>query len=176
MVLVGVVTLLVPLFQSKLDVPVAQQLPDWHPTVVTAAPPTSKIPIVLTEDEAKSQLAQQVINDHFAVESLVGSWVPEVSAKKLGLVVAGTTFDYTAILAEYHRLLDVYPQALLLKSGDYKTFRYPDYWITVVASPFPSASGANGWCDTMGIGPSDCLAARLTHTAGSQGNTVSRNR
>ncbi|MET8850709.1 hypothetical protein [Amycolatopsis sp. NPDC004625] len=175
-VLVGVLATIASHLQPVPQIPGTQQPPLSTPLSSTNNAPSSPVPAVDNESLAKTELEQQVVNDQAEVEALLGSWVPELSAKKVGLVVSGTTFDYRTILAEYHHLVGVYPHALLLKSQDYTTFRLPDYWITVVAVPFPSAAAANGWCDSMRIGPSDCLAARLTHTPGSQGNTVTRNR
>lgn len=175
MVLVGVLAMVVPLLRTTRGVSSAQQWPAATTVYATTAPPSSTVPV--TDVNAPgTELERQVVKDRSAVEALLGSWVPEVSAKKAGLVAGGTTFDEAAILAEYRQLAARYPQALLLKSGDYATFRLPGYWVTVVAIPFTNAEDANAWCDSMGIGPSDCLAARLTHTAGSQGNTVTRNR
>ncbi|WP_410608181.1 hypothetical protein [Amycolatopsis sp. lyj-109] len=175
-VLVGVLATVIPLLRPAREVSSAQQWPAATPVFSTNAALPASTSDSKPEGTARTQLEQRVVEDRASVEALVGSWVPEVSAKKVGLVVSGTTFDYPAILAEHRHLLAVYPQALLLKSQDYQTFRLPDYWVTVVAIPFTTAAGANTWCDNMGIGPSDCLAARLTHTAGSQGNTVTRNR
>ncbi|MFG1645568.1 hypothetical protein ACGFMK_35250 [Amycolatopsis sp. NPDC049252] len=140
--------------------------------VPSTAPPTEHA----TRLSAQEYLQGQVGADRSAVEALVGSWVPEVSAKKLGLVAGGIVYDYPDIWADYQRLSGTYPRALLLKSENYATFGLPDYWITVVAMPFPRAADANAWCDSRNIGPGDCLAARLTHDAGSKGNTVTRTR
>jgi hypothetical protein len=48
------------------------------------------------------------------------------------------------------------------------------HWITVVSQRFSTTATANAWCDSENIGPSDCLAARLTHDPHLHGNTVTR--
>ncbi len=141
-------------------------------TAPTSGPPTDNE----TRLSAQDHLQEQVHADRLATEALVGSWVPEVSAKRLGLVAGGVVYDYQNIWADYRRLSSTYPKALLLKSEAFTTFGQPDYWVTVIATPFSSAADANAWCDSRKIGPSDCLAARLTHEVGSKGNTVTRDR
>jgi len=45
----------------------------------------------------------------------------------------------------------------------------PDAWVTLAASASPDANGANGWCDSKGLGPNDCFA-RLISTANPTAN------
>jgi serine/threonine-protein kinase len=138
--------------------------------------PTAPVPTTgpQAEQDALAQLQGQVTADHAKVEALVGSWVPEVSAKKLGVVVGPVVYDYVQIWSDHRGLVLRYPGALLLKSGDYTTFGRSGYWITVVPQRFSTAAAANAWCDSENIGPSDCLAARLTHDPHLHGNTVTR--
>lgn len=159
---------------------VAQAPPPGQPTDTvtapdTAAPETTEPPVTtMDEASARTALDQQVSTDHTAVEQLVGSWVPQLSAKKVGLVADGITYDYESILSDYQNEVAQYPGALLLKSGDYSSFKFPGFYVTVAPQSFGSAAAANQWCDSQNIDADDCFAKRLMHTGGYQGNTVGR--
>jgi serine/threonine-protein kinase len=43
-----------------------------------------------------------------------------------------------------------------------------------VAQPFATADQAIAWCTAQGFAPTQCLAKRLSHTGGPQGNTAQR--
>lgn len=143
------------------------------PTVETTEPTPTPTPT--DEASAEAALAQQVSADHGQVEQLVGLWVPQVSSKKLGLVVNGVTYDYQQIWADYQQLAAQYPGALLLRSSDYTSFTYSDFWVTVVPQTFDTPDGANAWCDSQNIDANDCFAKKLMHTGGVAGTTVFRN-
>lgn len=100
------------------------------------------------------------------VETLVGQWVPQLSAKRPGLVANGITYDYVAILQDFRATQARYPDALLLFSGDYSSFRYGDFWITVVPRPYTDGPTTNNWCDTEGIPVDDCYAKMISRTVG----------
>ncbi|WP_328644911.1 hypothetical protein OHS58_31490 [Amycolatopsis sp. NBC_00348] len=133
-------------------------------TETTSAAPT----------DARSLLQQQVDQDRAQVEQLVGSWLPQLSAKKPDMLANGVTYDYDAIWADFVTNRQQHPQALLLWSGDYSSFKYPDFWITVEAQSFGDGASANTWCDSYGINKDDCYAKRLMHTGGYAGNTLLR--
>lgn len=121
-----------------------------------------------------AQLLRQQADDAPAVEALVGKWVPQVSAKSVGLVVDGVTFDEQRILADFQTIAARYPDAVLLRSEDFTSFRSPDFWVTVVPQTFAAAADANAWCDREGFAADDCFAKRLSHTEGPTGNSVPR--
>lgn len=123
---------------------------------------------------AKEELDRQVAEDRPAVEALVGQWIPQLSAKRPGLVVHGITFDHLEVLRDFHALQSRYPEVLLLYSGEYSSFRYGDFWITVMPLPQPDGESANAWCDGQAIGPDDCYAKLISHTAGYQDSTLHR--
>lgn len=145
-------------------------VPDYAPppstSTVTKSPPPSA--------SALSLLERQVELDRGAVSALVGSWVPQLSAKQPGLVVRGETFDHRLIWNDYLSSKQRYPGALLLWSGDFSSFKYPDFWITVVPEQFTTGEAANSWCVGQGIGKDDCYAKRLMHSGGYEGNTLVR--
>ncbi|WP_433783317.1 hypothetical protein ACQPX6_25105 [Actinomycetospora sp. CA-101289] len=152
--------------------------PWWEeatPTPEVAAPssaPTS--PSRTLPAEPSAALQTQRGSDAGVAESMVGSWAPQLSAKKEGLVVDGQTYDAAAILADHLRLRGEYPDAVLVWSGDYTSFRSTDFWITIVNRPFATPEAANAWCDSAGIGPDDCYAKRLSHSGEAATHTALR--
>lgn len=140
---------------------------DAAPAPATSLAPTDEI-------SAKRMLEDTAAEDHAQVEALTGYWVPQLSSKRLGLVVRGTTYDYQAIWADFTSLRRKYPGALLLWSGDYSSFRVKDFWVTIVPDSFGAGESANSWCDVQGIGKDDCYAKRITHTGGHAENTLLR--
>jgi serine/threonine-protein kinase len=155
---------------SSSEGPTAATTPgDTQSGVSSTVPPTPT-----DEASAQAALQQQVSADSSSVEQLVGSWVPELSAKKVGLVVNGVTFDYQAILADYQQQAAAHPGALLLRSDDYTNFKLSGFWITVAPQSFNNPADANSWCDSQNIDANDCFAERIMHTGNYQGNTVYR--
>jgi hypothetical protein len=140
-------------------------LTDGTTAATSAAPP----PI-----SAGEQLATQVRRDQPTVESVVGQWVPQIASKRVGTVANGVTYDAEAIWRDVLAAKTRYPQAALLRSDDYASFQRGGFWVTIVATPFPSAAEANDWCTANGLGRDDCFAKRLSHSDGPQGNTVPR--
>jgi serine/threonine-protein kinase len=122
----------------------------------------------------KADLDTEVSHDRNTAAALVGEWVPQLSSKRPGLVVNGTTYDYPAIWADFQQLRQEHPGALLLWSGDYTSFKSPDFYVTVVAQSFPDGASANEWCDEAGLGPDDCYAKLLSHSLGSPESTLLR--
>ena len=140
--------------------------------VPAGAPPSAAGPALPSDPtQALTTLSR---SDAAAAEALVGSWVPQLSAKKVGMVVDGQTFDAAAVLADHQRLRTAHPDALLVWSGDYTSFRGSDFWITLVGRAFPSGDAANAWCASAGLGRDDCYAKRLAHTGTPSGNTAMR--
>lgn len=159
-VVVGLVAVLgLMLATGRTGVPVGQP-----PTPSATTPPPTPA----------AALEAQRADDAATVETLVGQWVPQVSAKSVGLVVDGVTFDEQRILADYQALAQRYPDAVLLRSADYTSFRAAGFWVTVVPRTFPSAADANAWCDGEGFASEDCFAKRLSRTEGPEGNSAPR--
>ena len=162
--------------------PAAQQPPEpfvvttqeWTPptTTETTDPVRTTTPsaTAVTEADVRSQIA----HDHDVAEGLVGSWVPQLSSKSVGLVVHDVTYDYPAIMEDFRRLQAAYPDAVMVDSGDYSNFSRKGFFVTVKAETFGSADLANAWCDQQGFAPDDCHAGRLTHTGGPAGNSKPR--
>jgi hypothetical protein len=124
--------------------------------------------------QARDRLAALVAADRAAGEALVDRWVPQVASKQVGTIDAGVTYDEAAILTEVEALKRRFPEAVVVRSDDFASFRRPGFWVTLVAVPSPSADGANAWCADNGFAPGRCFAKRLSHSSGPQGNTVPR--
>jgi hypothetical protein len=146
----------------------------YLPPVTTTTFSTPETTVVSDDDTALSALRQQAATDSSAVEAMVGSWVPQLSAKKPGMVVGGVPFGPMEIWQDFLNLRSRYPGAKLLWSGSYSSFRYRDFWITVLPEPYASGQSANEWCDYEGIVKDDCYAKRLSHSGGYDGNTLLR--
>ena len=140
------------------------------PTTTTTTEPTTTTPTPPTA----ADLAAQVAGDHVTAETLVGQWVPQISSKRLGLVVNGVTFGYPEIMADFQSLHTRFPEAILVYSNDYANFSGKDFWVTLDATSFATADQANAWCDQQGFAQQDCYASRLTHTGGPAGNSKTR--
>jgi hypothetical protein len=123
---------------------------------------------------ASSALAAQVASDRSTVEGLVEQWVPQLSAKRDGLVADGITYDDDAILAHYVSVAGRDPSAVLLFSGDWPVFNGSDFWVVVDPRGFATAAAANAWCDAQGYSADDCYAKKLSHSGGPSGTAVTR--
>jgi serine/threonine-protein kinase len=145
------------------------------PTTTTSTTTTTPEPTTTTPTAATAaDLAQEVAIDHATAETLVGQWVPQISSKKLGLVVNGVAFGYPEIMADFQTLKTRYPQAVMVNSDDYTNFSGKDFWVTVAATSYGTADEANHWCDVEGFAEQDCYASRLMHTGGPAGNSKTR--
>lgn len=140
----------------------------------TPAPAGSSSGAAALPADPEQALRAQQSTDAGAVEGLVGTWVPQLSAKKAGMSVGGRTYDDAAVLADHQELRRTHPDAVLAWSGDWTSFRGRDFWITLVNRSFPSGEAANAWCTQAGIGPDDCYAKRLSRTGGYGENTALR--
>lgn len=128
-------------------------------TVATTAPTTAApTTVALAPGE---QLAATLATDREQVEAMVGRWVPQLSAKKVGTVDDGITYDLADIVTFHHRLQTEYG-ALLLYSGDY-VYQTDDLWVSVAPESFATAQGALAWCVSEDIGRDDCFAKLITH-------------
>ena len=125
-------------------------------------------------DDPHGQLQTLADSDSATVESFVGSWVPQLSSKRPGLVADGQTWDDAAILTDQRSLRTMHPDARLLWTGDFANYRGRNFWATVIGEPAPTAAAANAWCDGQGLDADHCYAVRLTHTGGPDGNAAMR--
>lgn len=113
-------------------------------------------------------------DSHYVDVSVANRWVPQISSKKAGLVVGGKTLSSADVLRDHLDLRRKYSGVRLTHSGRWTTFNAPDWWVTVVGLPKLSASEANRWCDTQGLGVNDCFAKFVSSYFGVEGTTVYR--
>ena len=123
---------------------------------------------------AEAVLKELRDSDFVSVQSMSNRWVPQVSSKRVGLVVEGKTLTSADILRNHLALRQRFSSARLVWSGQWTTFSGPDFWVTVVRPPLPTADDANRWCDSNGFGADDCFAKFLSTSFGVEGTTVYR--
>jgi hypothetical protein len=124
---------------------------------------------------AEAVLKELRASDFSTVQgSLSNRWVPQVSSKRVGLVIDGKTWTNADILRDHLALRQRFSGARLVWSGQWSTFSDPDFWVTVVGPPLPFAEDANRWCDANGFGVNDCFAKFISSLFGVEGTTVYR--
>jgi hypothetical protein len=143
---------------------------DKNPVVPTPLPTTTSrstpSPAPPTPTDPGSALRQRARDDRTALAAVPdGYWVPQLSSKKVGLVADGVTYTEQAIWDDHTTIRGAVTGVALLWSGDYTTFKYDDYWVTVVASePSETPDAANAWCDSHGYDRDHCYAKRISAT------------
>ena len=143
--------------------PVTQTVTAAPPTqtqTVTAAPPmptSGPTPQIDCESSLSNLREQASIDGPVLNSQAVGRWMPQLSSKRPGTRDDGITWDCNSIWAEHQRLRSEY-EARLMWSGDWRgTFKQPDYWVTVAGITYPTASGAQSWCDTHALDSDHCF-------------------
>ena len=125
-----------------------------------------------SESASLAQLQQLAAGDRaFVSTQLADRWVPQLSAKRPGVVDDGVVWNDTMMLQEHLRLRQKY-NAKLLWSGDWSTFDAPDYWVTVVPITFNDSAGALRWCTAQGFDSDHCYAKLVSTTHSAAGSTA----
>lgn len=177
LVAVGVLVLRPPTVTVAAPVPLTTtRTVTPAPTVAAGGPVSDDRGSADTEATSAALLSEAVDADRGQVEALVGTWVPQLSSKRVGTVADGITYDSTSILGLYNELSGRHGPVLLLGSSDWPVFREGGYWVVVAAQPFATAEQANAWCSAQGLGADDCFAKRLAHSGSSANNTAPRSR
>ncbi|AZL10956.1 hypothetical protein [Brevibacterium aurantiacum] len=101
--------------------------------------------------------------DKYADE-LDGEWVVQLSAKKEGMEADGFTWTNEDVVEHFEELHDIYPDAVLLWSGDWSSYDNSDFWVIVRSVIYPDSDSALNFCYDEGFGPDDCMAKRLFTT------------
>lgn len=160
------------------------------PTTVTVAAPGSAAPVIVStapmpttvtttaaasadpEVAATQQLRQLAGSDHpYVAAVLADAWVPQLSAKRPGVVDQGVVWTNSLALQEHLRFRQQY-NAKLLWSGEWSTFDGTNFWITVVPLTFNEASGALAWCRGQGFDRDHCIAKVISTSRPSAGSTA----
>ena len=172
--LTTVIMLVILLARCSADPPPSSRAlvtPSPTPTTTASAPQQTARQQPLS---AQAELQQEVAGDRPRVETLIGSWVPQLSSKFVGLKADGITYGHRDILDHFNRTKIRYPDVLILYSGDYTSYTAKNYWVVVRPIPYNSGSAANAWGDNQRIDPDNCFAKLLLHTGGPDGTTLSR--
>lgn len=151
-------------------------------TTATTAPGTTRLDTASAPDAATMDaiwlglLREQANTDAATVSGpLNGTWVPQLSSKKPGLVLNGVTWDAADVWVHYLSFKATYPEAILLYSDDWSVFDPGGHWwVIVVAEPFATAEEANAWCTAQGLSRDDCFAKYFEVGGSSEGTTVQR--
>jgi hypothetical protein len=147
---------------------------DSGPATIVAAAPAE--PAYGSVDGVAEAVLKELRDSDFSTvrNGLSNRWVPQVSSKRVGLVIDGKTWTNADILRDHLALRQRFSGARLVWSGQWSTFSDPDFWVTVVGPPLPFAEDANRWCDANGFDVNDCFAKFISSLFGVEGTTVYR--
>jgi hypothetical protein len=121
-----------------------------------------------SEQDSVQELQRLASSDRpFVQANLADWWIPQLSSKNSTEPWTfdsedGVTYDPARILREHQQLRQRYPGIVrLLWAGDWSAFSGPNFWITVVANPFPESADALAWCRSQGFDHDHCAATHL---------------
>ena len=130
-------------------------------TVTTTAETTTTVD---PAPAAAAQLSALVAQDRPTADTLVGSWVVQLSAKRVGLQTDGITYGPVEILADHNNLRATYG-AILVDGGafQFKSGGSPmtGWFLTMVPQIYASKAEALQWCTDHGLGSNVCLARQF---------------
>lgn len=130
--------------------------------VAGTTPPieASTIPIDPVQT-ATEKLQLLIAQDRPTADTLVGSWIPQLSAKRVGLEADGIVYGPVEIVADHTPLRDTYG-AILVDGG---AFQFQSggspmtgWFLTIVPETFASKAEAVQWCTDRSLGSNVCLA------------------
>ena len=168
---------------TSLTKPATPTNPSGYPTATATATQTvtaSALPTTATQTvtaipdpiDPEQQLRQIANGDRpFVSVRLADRWVPQLSAKRLGVVDQGIVWDNATTLREHLQLRERY-HARLLWSGEWSTFSASNFWVTVAGSTFPTSAGALAWCTSQGFDRDHCFAKIVSTTHPVEGSTA----
>ncbi len=137
----------------------------------SASPSPSEV-LVQPSASPDEQLGAYVEDGTKNAADLEGSWVTQLSAKKSGLQADGKTWTVQDILNEYEANRVKYPGAILIRSGDWGSFKDSGYLVTVIDTPYRSPDQALDQCRSWGLDRDHCLAKRLVKDDGHENNSA----
>lgn len=134
-----------------------------EPTTSLAAPTTIVITTIAQLDPvaaASAELQRLIAFDRPSADSLVGQYVPQLSAKYVGLVYSGVTYGPVEILADHVNQRRAYG-AILVDSSAF-AFEFDGgpmigWYLSIVPVPYPTKEDATQWCTDHGLGNDDCF-------------------
>lgn len=132
----------------------ADGAPKSTTTIAPSAPPDP-------EAAALAQLERYARDDYPLASDLEWLWSVQVSAKRLGVVWRGVTYDYQEILRDHEINRDRYG-AILVKSNEWNFgASNGDLWVSIVPTYSVESYDALEFCYANLIGPEDCFAKQL---------------
>ncbi len=138
------------------DAPGNSQPAPTEPAPAPTAAPTTLSP----EAAATAALAAHLSADQATADGLQNTFVPQLSAKKVGLEIDGVTYGPEEILAD-HEALRAAHNAILVDAGRYQ-FQHQGgpmtgWYLTIIPISFPTKDAATQWCTDHGLGPDACF-------------------
>ncbi|GAB3563690.1 flagellar basal body-associated FliL family protein [Spelaeicoccus albus] len=129
---------------------------------------SSKAPKPTTTPKSASAKLRKVVKDDRATakSELNNKWVPQVGSKRTGMKVGDTTWTNKKIWRSFEKTKDKYPDALLLRSEDWKSFRLSNFWVTVINKPYDNPDDALDWCRSHHLDGEHCYAKRISNSHG----------
>ena len=116
------------------------------------------------EQAASDELQAFVAQDRPTADTLVGTWVVQLSAKRVGLEADGIVYGPVEILADHATLRSTYG-AILVDGG---AFQFQSggspmtgWFLTIVPHSYASKDEAVVFCSDNGLGPNLCLARQF---------------
>lgn len=110
---------------------------------------------------AATQLTDYLDADRPTADGLVGTYVPQLAAKYVGLDYEGVLYGPVEILDEHLLLRGAY-ETILVDGGEYAFTMGEDnmegWYLTIVPSSFATKDAANEWCTAQGFDVSTCFA------------------
>ncbi|MBM6706871.1 hypothetical protein H6A68_07435 [Bifidobacterium pullorum subsp. saeculare] len=103
-------------------------------------------------------------HDRSAANAFYSTYTTQLSSKKYGMEIEGTTWHYTEMYNQFLRLRARHRNALLIWSGDYPTYtknKTTDYYVILSGEGFGTTADATAWCSSNGYTSDDCLAVDL---------------
>lgn len=131
---------------------------DPSTTATTVALSTTSTDV---ETGAAAQLTDYLDGDRSKADSLVGTYVTQLSAKYIGLEIDGVTWTPSAILGEHNGLREHYG-TILVDGGEYAFTMGEDnmegWYLSIVPTSYATKDEATQWCTDQGFDISNCFA------------------
>lgn len=135
-----------------------------EPTTTTSSTSTTTTAPRSPEEIATDGLREAVAAGAPIADGIIGQWVPQLASKKPDVELRDGTFSKQYILDEYLGLKARYPDAILLWSDAYSSWRKKGstgFYITLLPRPMGSKDAVRSWCAAEGLGTAQCLAQQV---------------
>lgn len=127
-------------------------------TVATTLPATTTT--LAPAAIALIQLSRYLDTDRSTAERLVGTWVPQLSAKYIGLQYEGVNYDVFAVLQDHEYRRRLYG-AILVSGADFlfmqQGSQMSSWYFTIMPVSYSTKAGAQTWCADRGLPAAECF-------------------